>query len=1082
MQKALLIAEKNSLMNTIKDVYTKNKDKIPYEIDFKAQRGHLIELLMPDELDESLKDWSWDTLPFHPENYGGWQYRVKQEKRVGNFQTAQERFDEIKSAIDSGQYDFIINAGDPDQEGELLINLVLDKAENKLPVKRFWSNNLTDKNVLNTLQNLKDDADPFFKNVLAAAYARQRSDYRFGMNLSRAGTLKMGGTAAIGRVKTPILNIVVNREKQIRNFKEETMYGVRLVYGDDFKGSLFVPQSEDVKTNDDDVDDTEGQEAGIVWFNTKEEAESVIKELGNKSVVEDYVTKKESQKPPKLFKMVTAQNAAGKAFGYKTDQVDAILQELYEMKLLSYPRTDCEYIPSNEDLTSIISAAKGNAELAKYANNITNDDISRVKNTKKWSNDKEVDKAGHTALIPTDKSVQGVSLNKDQANIYNMVMRQFLSIFMPDLVQNKVEITTKNNDRLFRTTGKTLVDPGYTVIFNKEIRETSLPVLEKGHELNVLDREVSEKKTVCPKRFTSTSLAMACDSPLKYLEDENLKKLGKELKIGTPATRSGIIKELIEKDKYMKEVKAGKSVEIAPTNIGEAIINNLEGFDITKVDMTGLWEEELIDVRSGDLSLEDLESRMIDRVNEEVKKFRQTDMKPIPSNSKYNEIGICPKCGGKLIEGPKVFFCSNNKEKGCRVGGFKNVYGAEITSDEFLKMLNGEKIEKNMTYKNDKTGRISKWTQAVGVDENGTIAPIKKHEDTGWVCSACGKKIIETDRFYSCEGKDDESCGVFISKRIGEKDIPKEEFEKLFTTGMSGVIKGLKSAKKKGETYNAQMIINNEEKKIDLKFVEDQKETGLTCPVCGKPILETKYKYVCSGQNDHTCGFEMYNQMFKKPIPKKQVEELLFKVKEGDIKGGEEAFITKNGPIETDHVCPFCGDKIVKENMKFTCLGKKKGTCNFETYRNVGTYVLDDHEIDILLTAGKTEPIHDLPSKNGGTYDARAVLDWDSQKVGIEFVNEARESKYYCPICGEKLTKDGKKYTCSCGFNCWGMAGGRDLTEKEITQIFTKGETDYISNFKKKDGSKMGPLKIVVDRENKATRFVFKPNGKKSKK
>ena len=1076
--KALLIAEKNSLMDTIKEVYDKNRDKIPFEIDFKAQRGHLVELLMPDEMDEELKEWKWETLPFHPENHGGWKYKVKNEKRVGNFPTSKERFDSIKEAINSGGYDFIINAGDPDQEGELLINLVLKEINNILPVKRFWSNNLTDENVLKALQNLRDDNEPFFRNILDAAYARQRSDYRFGLNLTRAATLKMGGMAAVGRVKTVMLNMVVQRENQIRNFKEETMYGVKVNYKESFSGSLYVPPSQTEINNEDDDENLNKEEAGIVWFKTKEEAEALMSKLGDVGTVQNYEAKEERQKPPKLFKMVTAQSAAGKEFGYQTDEVDKILQDLYEMKLLSYPRTDCEYIPSNEDLKSILEASRAHTGLSQYVDMISDEDIKRVRGTKKWSNDKEVGKAGHTALIPTSKSMSGVNLTKDQMNIYTMVMKQFLSIFLPDLRQNKVEITTNIDGNLFRTTGKTLIDAGYTKIFGTNIKEINLPKLNTRDKVNVQNKEVSEKKTVCPKRFTSASLALACDNPAKYLEDESLKKLGKELKIGTPATRSGIIKELTERDKYIENVKNGKRIELAPTKTGEIIIENLKDFDITKVDMTGMWEEELIDVRNGELSLEELENRMKQRVDDAVKQFRITDMKAIPSTSKYSEIAICPKCGGKLIEGPKVFFCSNNKENGCKVGGFKSIYGFTITKEEFLGMLQGKKYEKNMTYKNEKTGKVSKWKQEVGLNEDGTIAPININNNTGWKCPACGGEIYEGNRSYYCINKKSETCNVFVAKRIGEKDIPTEEFQKLFTTGESGVIKDLKSTKKKGETYNAKMLINKDEKKVELEFVESQEKTDLECPVCGKPMLETKYKYVCSGQNDNTCGFEMYKTMFKKPIPKKEIEELIRKVKTGEIDGGEQAFITKNGPIETKHVCPFCGDKIMKENMKFFCAGIKKGTCKFETYRTIGNHIMDDNEFDVLLTAGKTEPIYDIPAKSGGTYDARAILNWDKKEVNIEYINEERESKYYCPICGNKLTKNGKKYTCDCGFNCWGMAGGRNLTEKELDQLFLKGETNYLNDLKKKDGTAMGPLKIVIDKEKKSTKFMFKPNNK----
>ena len=238
--RALLIAEKPDLMRKIEACYRAHPSEIPYSITFTAQRGHLVTLKKPDELDEELKEWSWDTLPIVPEKHGGWQYQVIKEKKTGNYMTPRERYDEIKKELLTGKYDFVINAGDPDQEGELLVRIVLEHMKNKLPVKRFWTNDLTESHILHALQNLRDDDhDPMLKNLLAAAYGRQHSDYRFGMNLSRAATLKMGARVACGRVKTPILAIVCRREEEIENFKPKTTYGVQAMYTEGFAGSLI---------------------------------------------------------------------------------------------------------------------------------------------------------------------------------------------------------------------------------------------------------------------------------------------------------------------------------------------------------------------------------------------------------------------------------------------------------------------------------------------------------------------------------------------------------------------------------------------------------------------------------------------------------------------------------------------------------------------------------------------------------------------------------------------------------------------------------------------------------------------------
>lgn len=294
MAKALLIAEKPSLMRTIQGVYDKHKSEIPYEIKFTSQRGHLVTLMLPSELDEEQKHWKWENLPFHPEEHGGFKYKVIQERKEGKNLTAAERMAEIKKELKHGGYDFVINAGDPDQEGELLVRIALEYAGNKIPVKRFWTNDLTEKPVLDALKNLLDDErDPFCTNLYAAAKGRQHSDYRFSMNLSEAASLAMNARVACGRVKTPILSIVCKREEEIRNFKPKTVYGVKAEYTEGFSGILF---DKTAASAEEDAD--EDRKNGTVWFETKAEAEDFVKTLGDKATVLAFEKKKTETHAP----------------------------------------------------------------------------------------------------------------------------------------------------------------------------------------------------------------------------------------------------------------------------------------------------------------------------------------------------------------------------------------------------------------------------------------------------------------------------------------------------------------------------------------------------------------------------------------------------------------------------------------------------------------------------------------------------------------------------------------------------------------------------------------------------------------
>ena len=298
---------------------------------FTAQAGHLVRLLLPSELDEEQKRWSWDNLPFYPEEHGGWKYRIIEGKT--------SLFNDIKKEINSGNYDFIIHAGDPDQEGQLLVQLVLDQCKNKLPVKRFWSNDLTPKAIEKALKNLKDnDNDPFLINLYKAGQMRQKTDYLYGMNFSQAISLKTNQTMSIGRVKAPTTKIIVDRENEIANFKPVTTYEVSAAFTEGYEGVLF-------------------DDEGNVAFEDKNGAMAEIRNLGRIGEVVSVESKEEKTNPPAYFKLSTLQIAAGKAFGYNADKVLALVQSLYEKKVMSYPRTSCEFLSSATDFRALLNSA-----------------------------------------------------------------------------------------------------------------------------------------------------------------------------------------------------------------------------------------------------------------------------------------------------------------------------------------------------------------------------------------------------------------------------------------------------------------------------------------------------------------------------------------------------------------------------------------------------------------------------------------------------------------------------------------------------------------------------------------------------
>lgn len=1079
-KKGLAIAEKPNLQKIVKDVFDRHAAEIPYSLDFVAQRGHLLSLLKPQEVNESFKQWSWDNLPITSKSLGGWHYEVTQEVKQGNFLTSQERYDAIEKAIHSGKYDFIVHIGDPDREGQLLIDLVLEKIGNQLPVYRYWENALTDVKVLSALKNLKPNDSEFFQNILKAGKARQHADYLFGMNLSRAATLKMGSRVSVGRVKTVLLGAVCERELEIQNFKPETTFGVQANYSLGFKGTYFVSKDNNSSDDEDDDDSENELDRGVVWFKTEKEAKEFISSTSKKGIVTDYEAKQKEVLPPKFYKLATIQKEAGDKFGYKADKTLSILQSLYEAKLTTYPRSTCEYISSTENLTTPLNAVSRIPSLSEHTKAnvdfIKNVGINRMRSAKKWINDKVVDNSGHTAIIPTSEIANFANLTVEQKNIYEMVAKRYLAAFLPPMIQNVVKvIVTVDGNKEFKSQGKTLVSLGYNSLFGRNVNDIELPPMSKGDEIEITNFETPTKTTQCPKRYTSAMLISYCENPTRHLEDETIKKELPKLKIGTPSTLAGIIEDVVRRDKYATWIKEGNQEVMKPNDVGMEIYENFKSIDFSllKVDTTGRWEIDLERMVEGSIQYEDFEDQIESSVARMIEEIKQGQMTTVVQADSRLVVSECHKCGGDIYQVEKAFYCSNYKTNGCMSGGYRNCGGHIITAEEFKVLQTGETILVDAIFeeKDDKGKVVSrrKYKQRIGLNEKGTIEAIKNFQkETEFTCPACGNKIIETDNAYICKGRADNSCGVYVGKNTSGVDLAKEDIALILSGKDSSLIKKLMPIKKdgkKGQPYDAILYIDKETRKLAKKF--PTKETDISCPVCSKKLRDSGSRLICSGSDDHSCQFQMFSTMYKKPITKEKLDKMLDQARSGEISGGEQAFIT-NGDVDTDLSCPFCVSKIIRNGMQFKC-----SSCDFSCYRVIGDELLTDEEMHNLFEAGKTHVHTGLISQKGTPYSARQVLDHDKQKVETEFVQEEVATQYQCPFCKNKVVQEGVVMKCSsCDFKFWTKQLGVRLTKNDIDDLFTKDVTRVL-RFNKKDGNGTFDAMISIDYEKRSTKFLF---------
>ena len=778
MKRALLIAEKPSLMRTIRETY-ETVSGLDYKITkFTAQAGHLVRLLLPSELDEEQKKWSWDNLPFYPEEHGGWKYRIIEGKT--------QLFNDIKKEINSGNYDFIIHAGDPDQEGQLLIQLVLDQCKNKLPVKRFWSNDLTPKAIEKALKNLKDnDNDPFLINLYKAGQMRQKTDYLYGMNFSQAISLKTNQTMSIGRVKTPTTKIIVDRENEIANFKPVTTYEVSAAFIEGFEGVLF-------------------DDEGNVAFEDKNSAMAEIRNLGHIGEVVSVESKEEKTNPPAYFKLSTLQIAAGKAFGYNADKVLALVQSLYEKKVMSYPRTSCEFLSSATDFRALLNSASIIPELVPYINKITDADIKDIQGNKRYCNDKKLQEAGHSALTLTEIAPKGLSV--DEMNIYTMVAKQLVASFLPPLVENKTVVVTQIDDKQFKSNGKMLISKGYTELLTKKNEDKELPALKKGQKVRVDEFVINDKTTTCPSHYTDADVIAIMENPAKFLKDKSLKdQLSGKLKIGTEATRASEIADICGRTGYAEKRKGkgkGELIYALPKSIG--LIEQIKDYDVAAVDMTAKMEYKLELVRTGELNAEELYKEVKEYVRDQVKSIKSSNMSAVESNTK-KIIGKC-SCGGNMVVGEKSVFCSNWKQ-GCKNGFSKTILGAKLTDNDIEKLLQGKIITKTLR-KDDKS-----WKQKLQLDGSYKLEFVKEEDMLpDAVCPICGSGIKITEKYYLCENYKKPDCSFLIGKECFGAKLTQTDAVKLISG--KRVKKKLKS--KAGKDYEAFLVLKGG--RVQLEF------------------------------------------------------------------------------------------------------------------------------------------------------------------------------------------------------------------------------------------------------------------------
>ena len=689
MPKYLLIAEKPSLSKAIQEAYNSLK-KPGFDAEFFALHGHFMEAKEPDEYkDEWGKPWRKEVLPMIPDAF---KYNVKSD--------CKSDYKKLKDLIATGKYDALVNCCDAGREGEAIFWTLINsmKISPKPKFLRLWAQDTTVETLGKALMDLLDyDKEDDLVNLRDASLCRIEFDWLVGMNLSRATMMATRTKASVGRVKSPTLNIVVQRDLEIANFVPKDYYEV-VGHFDGYKGTWF-----DAKTKE-------------TSFSDKAKADALIKKCGKVGTVEEVKKEKVVTNAPAPYSLAELQKEANRAFGFTASQTLDLAQSLYEThKILSYPRTESRALSTAlaKEIPDLLKALKDVPEVKKQIALILSepDRIKKVCSSKKYVDNKKV--TDHHAIINTKVAPNLTKLSDNERKLFILVIKKFVSIFLDPYVTNKTTIITDVDKEKFKTTGSVVDTLGYKELYKgdkaSDEAENLLPDVKKGDTVAVKKMEVVAKQTTPPSYYTDAELIQAMQHAGKFVDDEKMKEVLDDAKgIGTSATRAGIIDDLIKKDFLYRNKKT-----IRATEFGIATIKSLEGKNVISPALTAEWEEKLQNIENGTTTTQEFKSEMESYINTESKNH----LLITKSGASKEIIGKCPKCGKDVIATSKYVMCTTYKkedEGNCTFILGVEVAGTSVPRSEFRKLLSGEQTDK-IKFKS----KAGKWFNArLKMDEN----------------------------------------------------------------------------------------------------------------------------------------------------------------------------------------------------------------------------------------------------------------------------------------------------------------------------------------------------------------------------
>ena len=1059
MSKKLIITEKPSVARDFARVLKVSGNNKGYiennEYVISWCYGHLVQMVYPEAYDSRYKSWNLEDLPFLPKDY-----------KYGVVESAKDQYGVVNSLLHRADIDTVYWAGDSGKEGQTIEENIrmYGGVRSGMTELRVWIDSQTDDEILRGIREAKPMSD--YVLLGKSGIMRTIEDYALGINFSRALSVKYGRmindaaatshytAIALGRVMTCVLGMVVEREREIRNFNETPFYKVSGSFSD-------VPFKGEWKT----TEKSQYFESPLLYgdggngFKDRENAQKLIDKLqGKQALLADKDISTSKKRAPLLFNLAELQSECSKRFKISPAQTLEIIQDLYEKKYTTYPRTDARVLTKAvaREITKNLNRLQGYAKTAKYVKNILENRLYQGLDKTSYTDDSKV--TDHYAIIPTGQCNGIDKLPPLSQSVYELIVRRFLSIFYPAAEYKNVKLTVEVDSESFFASAKVLQKPGYLEIagipkakkgeksedddeeedsFSKEKFIEYAANTAVGSQVAVNGYSIKEGKTSPPKRYTSGNLILAMENAGKLIEDEELREQIKTTGIGTSATRGEIIDKLI-RISYLN--LNNKTQIITPCNLGEMIyeVVALTTPSLLNPEMTARWEQGLEGIINGTVNDQDYRANLEDYIRTETRKMIDLDLTPEIAKNINQFTGktskglatrkpldiACPVCNGQLTTTSFGYGCSNyfNEEVKCKFN-FGQICGVDLAEEDFKDLITKGKTRLIDGFKGKNSKRPFSACLELFKDEDGSfhtrfdfsqsVYEPEKLEDCK--CPDCGSDIIVRKTGFGCSAFDSEnpySCKFFLGNTICGKTISAAVAKELLTKGKTATLRGFKG--KSGKKFDACLVLKKNQETgrseavFDFDSVEAKVVKDVKCPMCGGQIVVTSFGYGCSNYD-------------------------------------------RDNP---DSSCRFNIGQIAGVKLK-------------------------EAQVKELLTKGLTSTISGFKSKKGSKFDAKLTLgkDQEGKITGLKFVFENTDKELEglsCPKCGQPLIKTYNGYRCkdnvlgqenSCPFFL-GKVAGVTIEEDQFRKLILEKKTDIISGFLSKKGL-FFDARLKLDEENK---------------